>query len=100
MAFIQLIEYTTSRSAEVAEVVEEWERASQGKRTARRVVSTRHRDDPDRYCDIVYFDSYESAMENSQLPETQEYARRLKELVDGEPTFHDLDVMQEFDLQG
>ncbi|MFF0903453.1 UNVERIFIED_CONTAM: hypothetical protein RF653_07220 [Kocuria sp. CPCC 205316] len=98
MAFIQLIEYTTSKPDQVAEVYTEWQQASQGERTARRAVSTRDRNDPNRYCDIVFFDSYESAMENSQLPQTQEYARRLTELMDGEPTFRDLDVVEDREL--
>lgn len=98
MAFIQLVEYTTSKPEEVAEVVAEWERGSQGERTARRVLSTRDRNNPNRYCTIVFFDSYESAMENSQLPETQEYARRMGELMDEEPVFHDLDVQEDREL--
>ena len=98
MAFIQLIEYTTSKPEEVAEVVAEWERASQGKRTARRVLSTRDRNDPNRYYDLVFFDSYEGAMENSQLPQTEEYAKRMGELVDGELAFRDLDVVEDHEL--
>ncbi|MDD9206775.1 hypothetical protein PU560_09890 [Georgenia sp. 10Sc9-8] len=98
MAFIQLIEYTTSRPEDVAEVTTEWERATRGKRSARRVLSTKHHEGSDRYCDIVFFDSYESAMENSQLPETQEYARKMGELIDGEPTYRDLDVVEDLEL--
>ncbi|MEX5296940.1 hypothetical protein QYM41_16820 [Kocuria sp. CPCC 205268] len=98
MAFVQLIEYTTSRPEQVAQIYTEWEQASRGNRTARRVITTADRNDPHRYCEIVFFDSYESAMENSQLPETQEYARRLTELMDGEPTFRDLDVTEDRDL--
>jgi quinol monooxygenase YgiN len=98
MAFIQLVEYTTSRPEEVAEVVAQWKQATQGKRTARRILSTRHHDNPDRYCEIVIFDSYEAAMENSQLPQTQEYARKLGELVDGDLTFRDLDVVEDLEL--
>ena len=98
MAFIQLIEYTTSKPEEVAGVVAEWERASQGNRTARRVLLTRDRKDPSRYYKIVSFDSYESAMENSGLPQTQEYAGKMRELMDGEPTFRDLDVVEDREL--
>ena len=98
MAFIQLIEYTTSKPEEVAGVVAEWEQASQGTRTARRVLTTTDRSDPKRFCEIVFFDSYESAMENSQLPQTQEYAGRMRELMDGEPVFHDLDVVEDREL--
>ncbi|MDI3329595.1 MAG: hypothetical protein QJR09_02525 [Micrococcus sp.] len=100
MAFIQLVEYTTSRPDEVDGIIAEWQQAGQGKRTARRALNTRHREDPNRYCQIVFFDSYESAMENSQLPETQEFARRMAELVDGEPTFRNLDVVEDIDLTG
>ncbi|KUG61466.1 hypothetical protein AVL61_00625 [Kocuria rosea subsp. polaris] len=98
MAFVQLIEYTTSRPEEVAEVLAEWQQSSQGKRTARRVLSATDRNDPKRFVEIVFFDSYESAMENSQLPETQEYARKLTELMDGEPVFRDLDVVEDREL--
>jgi quinol monooxygenase YgiN len=98
MTFIQLVEYTTSKPEEVADVVAEWQRATEGKRTARRVLSTRDRDNPERYCDIVFFDSHESAMENSRLPETQEYSRRMGELVDGEPTFRNLDLLEDREL--
>jgi quinol monooxygenase YgiN len=98
MTFIQLVEYTTSKPEEVADVVAEWQRATEGKRTARRVLSTRDRDNPERYCDIVFFDSYESAMENSKRPETQEYSRRMGELVDGEPTFRNLDLLEDREL--
>ncbi|MGG7652713.1 hypothetical protein [Kocuria rosea] len=98
MAFIQLIEYTTSKPEEVAGVVAEWEQASQGTRTARRVLLARDRKDPSRYWEVVSFDSYESAMENSGLPQTQEYAGRMRELMDGEPVFHDLDVVEDREL--
>ena len=98
MAFIQLIEYTTSKPEEVAGVVAEWEQASQGTRTARRVLLTRDHKDPSRYYEIVSFDSYESAMENSELPQTQEYAGKMRALMDGEPVFHDLDVVEDREL--
>jgi hypothetical protein len=98
MAFVQMIEYTTTRPEEVADVLAEWERATQGKRTARRAVWMKHRDNPDRYCELVFFDSYESAMENSKLPETDKFAGRMRELVDGEITFRDFDVVDEREL--
>ncbi|GEO97370.1 hypothetical protein ACT4S2_07285 [Kocuria turfanensis] len=98
MAFVQLIEYTTSKPEEVERVVNEWEQASQGNRTARRVLLGRDRKDPNRYREIVFFDSYESAMENSNLPQTQEYAQKMMELMDGEPAFHDLDVVEDREL--
>ena len=44
---------------------------------------------------VVFFDSYESAMENSNLPETAEFADKQMQLLCGPPTFYDLDVIQE-----
>jgi archaellum biogenesis ATPase FlaH len=93
--FVQAMQYTTSKPDEVKEVLVGWERATEGKRGARRIVSTRHHDDPSRHVDLVFFDSYDSAMANSQLPETDEYAQRLRELVDGELVFFDLDVVED-----
>ena len=44
---------------------------------------------------IVFFDSYESAMENSSLPETDEFSRKMAELLDGPPTFYNLEVVDD-----
>ena len=51
--------------------------------------------DADRYLILAFFDSYESAMENSQLPETQAFAERFNAVVDRPMTFHDLDVIDD-----
>lgn len=95
MTFVQLMEYTTSKPEEVKRVTEEWERATNGKRTASRVVTLKHHDRPDRYCELVFFDSHDAAMENSQLPETQDFAKKQQQLVDGEVSYLDLDVVED-----
>jgi hypothetical protein len=58
-------------------------------------VLCQDRNNPNHYVNIVFFDSYESAQENSNLPETQELAQKLGELADGPATFYDLDVLQD-----
>ena len=58
---------------------------------------TRDRNNPDRYRIIVYFDCYESAMENSELPETQELAERQATVLE-DMSFTDLEVMADSDL--
>ena len=98
MTFIQMMDYTTSKPDEMEQVAEEWERATEGKRTANRIVRTRYHDDPNRCCDLVFFDSHEAAMENSELPETQEYATKEQDLVDGEITYVNLDVVEDRQL--
>jgi len=69
--------------------------ATEGKSTVRRLIITRDHNDPDRYVIVVFFDSYESAMENSNMPETAEFAEKQMSLVDGPPTFHDLDIVED-----
>ena len=46
------------------------------------------------YLSIVEFDSYETAMENSNRPEVSEYAGRLTKLCDTRPKFYNLDVRE------
>lgn len=95
MSFIQIIESRTTDIDAMLALDSEWEAASEGKRTARRSIVTRDRNDPGRYFIIVFFDSYESAVENSKLPETQEFAAKAAALAEGPPTFIDLDVIED-----
>jgi hypothetical protein len=92
MAFIQLIESTTSRRDEMGALVERWRSSTEGRRTASRCTVTRDRDRPDTYILIVEFPSYEAAMANSALSETADFAERLAGLSDGPPTFRNLDA--------
>lgn len=95
MAFVQIIDFRTSRPEEVRKVGEEWEAAAGPDRQAGRRVMCQDRDDPGRYVTIVFFDSYEAAMENSNLPVTHEFSQKMMALADGPPTFHNLDVLDD-----
>ena len=95
MSFIQVIELRTTELEQLRALSDEFYEATEGKRTVRRSIITRDRTDPDRYLLIVFFDSYESAMENSNLPETAEFAEKQQALLAAPPTFHDLDVIDE-----
>ena len=53
------------------------------------------RDDPNHLYNIVFFDSYEEAMQNSELPVTADFASKMMALADGPPTFHNLDVVED-----
>jgi hypothetical protein len=94
MAFIQIIEVTTTRPEEIQQLVQEWSAKTEGKRTAYRATFTADRDRPGSYVQIVEFPSYEAAMANSGLPETGEFAEKLARLCDGPPVFRDLDVQR------
>ena len=95
MTFIQIIEFSTSREADVDALLDQWLERTQGKRTATRGVQTRDRDRANTYAQIVEFPSYADAVANSELSETSEVAARLAELCDGPPRFRNLDVTRD-----
>jgi hypothetical protein len=98
MAFAQIIEFRTVDIEAVRKIDEDWMRATEGKRTVRRQLLARDHSDPDRYFAVVFFDSYESAMQNSSLPETRATADRYRKATDGPPVFYDLDIIEEQEL--
>lgn len=95
MGFVQIIEFKTSKIDEVRKTGDDWEAAAGSDRTARRVVLCQDRDNPGRYFNVVFFDSYEAAMENSNLAVTKEFSQKMMALSDGPPTFFNLDVLDE-----
>ena len=100
MTFIQVMEYKTTHPEEVNALMDEWIAATEGKRTATHDVHTQDRDNPGRYVDIVEFPSYELAMRNSNLPETQRIAERMRDLCDADVRFLNLDVLRDETLTG
>ena len=95
MAFVQIIEFRTTKIAEMRAVGDEWEKATEGKRKAGRRVLCQDKDNPGRYFNVVFFDSYEDAMENSALPETDSFSKKMMSFADGAPTFYNLDVVED-----
>jgi hypothetical protein len=95
MGFVQIIEFHTSKIDEVRALGDEWEAAAGTGSMARRRTTCEDRDNPGHYFNIVVFDSYESAMENSNLPVTQEFSQKMMALGDGPPTFYNLNVIDE-----
>ena len=95
MSFVQIMEMRTKNVDEIQGLQREWEKATEGRRTLRRAIVGRDRNDPDRYVILAFFDSYESAMANSDLPETSEFGQKQGALVDGPIQFTDLDVIDD-----
>lgn len=98
MAFIQIIEVTTTRLDEIQSLMDDWVTKTEGKRKTHRSTLTADRDRPDTYMQIVEFGSYEEAMVNSNLPETGEFAEKLTKLCHTPPVFRNLDVRRVDDL--
>ena len=97
MAFIQIIEFRSSKFDEMRKLGDEWEAATTDT-TARRRILTEDRDNPGHYLNVVFFDSYDEAMKNSNSPTTQKFSEQMMALSDGGPTFYNLDVVEDRDL--
>ncbi len=96
MAFVQIMELSTSNPDALMALDKQWREATEGKRTLRRSVVARDRNDPKRHVILAFFDSYESAMDNSELPETQKFAAQFEAFTDGQVTFSDFDVIEDY----
>jgi len=97
MAFVQIIDMHTSEFEKINQLEDEWRSATEGKRTLRRSIVARDRNDAEHYVVLAFFDSYESAMTNSNLPETSDFGQKQSALLDGPMQFTDLDVIEDRD---
>ena len=95
MGFIQVIEFDSDNIDEMRKIGDEWEAAAAGSSKAVKRVMCEDRDRPGHYVNIVFFDSYEAAMENSNNPVTTEYSQKMAGLTDSPPKFYNLNVLEE-----
>ena len=93
MAFVQVMTYSTTKRAEMDAALERWLDDTQDVRRARRRLLLKDREVPDRYVEVVFFDSYEDAMHNSTLPATSALSAEFAQLVDDGFHFQNLDVV-------
>ena len=94
MAFVQTISFTSSRIDEIAAIGQQYEQDQGGQAPGfRSTMILKDRDHENAYMVVAEFDSYELAMENSNRPETDAFARKMSELVDGPPTYGNYDVL-------
>jgi quinol monooxygenase YgiN len=97
--FIQIMEVTTSRIDEVEALSKRMSDERGDSLLASRATVTSDRDNPGRYSIIVEFGSYEEAMRNSNDPATARYAEEMNALLDGPPTFRNLDVIETLEFR-
>jgi hypothetical protein len=95
MQFIQVMDCQTSKYDDLAALEDEWRQATEGKRTLRRSIVARDRDDPTRYFILAFFDDYDSAMVNSELPETAAFGEKQQAVLDRPMIFTNLDVIED-----
>ena len=92
--FIQIIDYHTDRGDEMEKLLDEWRASTEGRRTTASAITTRDREDDTHYVTFVEFPSYDEAMANNDLPETQKFAARMAELCTDAPKFLNLDEIR------
>ena len=98
MKFAQIIEFKTKRIDDFNSNFNAWISRTVGNRIPHQAVLIRDRDTDDRYLLMVEFASYDRAMENSNRPETSEFAAFLAEISEAPLAFQNLDVIREEDL--
>jgi predicted ester cyclase len=98
MSFVQLIDCKTTKFDDMNRLMDTWVEQTKGKRTATHNIIGKDRSDASHYIEIVEFPSYEEAMKNSNLPETDRIFQEMVALCDEMPTFTDLDVVRDEQL--
>jgi hypothetical protein len=91
--YLQILEIQTSRLPEIQKLADDWAHQTEGRRTALRTVTTQDLDRPYTYLLLVEFPDRQSAMANSDLPETGAFAQQLRTLCDGDIRYLNLDVV-------
>ena len=94
MEFVQIVEFETDRPEDIRTLMQQWHASMQPDGGPDRVTVTRDKENPRRFRTVAEFASYEKAMAYSARPETDEFARRMRELATGEPRFVNLDVFE------
>ncbi|MEU9002504.1 ester cyclase [Streptomyces sp. NPDC048551] len=95
MTFVQVIDYETTRFEEMNALIDRYAEQTSGRRTVTHTMIGRDRDARTHYVDLVEFPSYEEAMRNSHLPETDRMFQEMVALCEGMPTFMNLDVVRD-----
>jgi steroid delta-isomerase-like uncharacterized protein len=94
MTFAQVIDFKTERFSDLDRLMDRWVEQTKGKRTASHSLLGKDRADGNHFVEVIEFPSYEEAMANSKLPETDRIFAEMVALCDGAPTFTDLDVVR------
>lgn len=95
MTFVQVIDYETSRFDEMNALIDRYTEQTSGRRTVTHTMIGRDRTSGTHYLDLVEFPSYEEAMKNSRLPETDLMFQEMVALCEGMPKFMNLDVVRD-----
>ena len=94
MAFVQTLAFEAADEQAVRSLMDDWDReSSKAAIGLQRYLLLKDHDRPNAYLLVVEFSSYEEAMRNSARPETDAFARRLADLVQGHVEYRNLDTV-------
>lgn len=97
MGFIQLVEFTTDKIDEMRKLADQYQKDSEGKRKVSKGTLCVDRNQAGHYVVVAEFESPEAAQENSNLAETQEFAKKMDDLAGGSTRFRDLEVLDSWE---
>lgn len=93
MSFTQIMTVRTDDADRLQQLVARWHDEQQGSAPGyQRARLLEDREQPDRWLIEVDFSSREEAERNNDRPETESWARGLRDLVQGEPEYHDYEL--------
>jgi quinol monooxygenase YgiN len=96
MTFIQTISFSSGRMEEMQKLMERWDQdRSEPAPGSRGIKILKDRDSENAYMVIAEFENYELAMENSNRPETDAFAKAMGELTDGPMIYGNYDLLSE-----
>ncbi|WP_431042535.1 ester cyclase [Streptomyces sp. P1-3] len=98
MTFVQIIDCKTDKLDDLNRLMDTWVEQTKGRRTATHSVVGKDRDKARHLVEIVEFPSYEEAMRNSEMPETNRIFEEMVALCEAPPTFTNLDVVRDEQL--
>ncbi|MEA2702444.1 MAG: hypothetical protein QOJ69_1939 [Actinomycetota bacterium] len=96
MSYVQIIEFVTRQPDEMKALGDKYIADTEGKRTATRSTIYMDQAEPHRYIAVVEFPGRFEAMENDNLPETEDFAEQLAELCDGPLTYRNFELVHAF----
>jgi quinol monooxygenase YgiN len=96
MPYIQLVEFDTRHPVDdVKRAMDAWLDATRAERALRMAVVAADHDRPNHYWELLQYTSEAEANSASELPETKQAYQEWNNLLDGEPTFHNLDIVEQ-----
>jgi hypothetical protein len=96
MTFLQSIEFQ-GEQAQFEQLLDRYREIMGSDTTAKRAWLLADRDHPGTFVELVEFDSYESAMTNSEHPGTQAWAQEAESMLGG-AVFRNLDLVGTYEI--